>query len=74
MGKGMEVLRWEHCFTSKTTDKGYPDNKNRYWKGGTVKVNDNIISIFGAAKALGKLELAIRAEENSELLLVNVPI
>ena len=41
-------------------------------EGGTVKVNDNTVLTFGAAKALGKLELIIRAEEDSELLLVDV--
>jgi len=41
-------------------------------EGGTLKVNDNIIPTLGAVKAIGKLELAIRAEEDSELLLVDV--
>ena len=41
-------------------------------EGGTVKVNDKIIPPLGAAKAIGKLELTIRAEEDSELLLVDV--
>jgi len=41
-------------------------------EGGTVKVNDDVIPTLGAAKALGKLELTIRAEEDSELLLVDV--
>ncbi len=41
-------------------------------EGGTVKANDNVIPPLGAAKALGKLELTIRAEEDSELLLVDV--
>jgi hypothetical protein len=41
-------------------------------EGGTVKVNDNTVLTFGAAKALGKLELTIRAEEDSELLLIDV--
>jgi redox-sensitive bicupin YhaK (pirin superfamily) len=41
-------------------------------EGGTVNANDNIIPTFGATKAIGKLELTIRAEEDSELLLVDV--
>jgi hypothetical protein len=41
-------------------------------EGGTVKVNDYIIPTLGAAKTLGKLELTIRAEGDSELLLVDV--
>ena len=41
-------------------------------EGGTLKVNDNIIPTLGAAKAIGKMELTIRAEEDSELLLVDV--
>jgi len=32
-------------------------------EGGTVNANDNIIPTFGATKAIGKLELTIRAEE-----------
>ncbi len=41
-------------------------------EGGTVNVNDNIIPTFGAMKAIGKLELTVRAEEDSELLLIDV--
>jgi redox-sensitive bicupin YhaK (pirin superfamily) len=41
-------------------------------EGGTVKANDNVVHPFGAAKAIGKLELTIRAEEDSELLLIEV--
>jgi hypothetical protein len=41
-------------------------------EGGAVKVNDNTVLTFGAIKALGKLELTIRAEQDSELLLVDV--
>jgi redox-sensitive bicupin YhaK (pirin superfamily) len=41
-------------------------------EGGAVKVDDNTVLTFGAAKALGNQELTIRAEEDSELLLIDV--
>jgi redox-sensitive bicupin YhaK (pirin superfamily) len=65
------------CFLEKGNVLKYQikDGRGAYLyvlEGGTVKVDDNIIPTFGTAKAIGKLELTIQAEEGAELLLVDV--
>ena len=39
---------------------------------GPIRVNEHLVSALGAAKITGKLEIAVEAERDAELLLVEV--
>ena len=41
-------------------------------EGGPIRVNEHLFSALGAAKITGELEIAVEAEGESELLLVEV--
>ena len=41
-------------------------------EGGPIRVNEHLVSALGAAKITGELEIAVEAEGDSELLLVEV--
>jgi len=41
-------------------------------EGGPALVNGNLVPALGAAKAIGKLELKVKSEKHTELLLVSV--
>jgi redox-sensitive bicupin YhaK (pirin superfamily) len=41
-------------------------------EGGPIRVNEHLVSALGAAKITGELEIAVEAEGDAELLLVEV--
>ena len=43
-------------------------------EGGPIRVNEHLVSALGAAKITGELEVAVEAEVDSELLLVEVQL
>ena len=43
-------------------------------EGGPIRVNEHLVSALGAAKITGELEIAVEAEGDSELLLVEVQL
>ena len=43
-------------------------------EGGPIRVNEQLVSALGAAKIIGELEIAVEAEGDAELLLVEVQL
>jgi redox-sensitive bicupin YhaK (pirin superfamily) len=43
-------------------------------EGGPIRVNEHLVSALGAAKITGELEIAVEAERDAELFLVEVQL